>query len=271
MPDFMPHTPSIASTADAREVYGLLGYPLGHSYSAGFFAEKFRREGIPAVYLNFELPTVDLLRTEVIHRYPALRGFNVTIPHKQAILPLLSALSPEAEAIGAVNVVRVEHDAEGHMRLVGYNSDYIGFMESLRPLLRPDDRDALVLGGTGGAARAVNYALGRLGIKVHPVSRQAAAGVMDYASITAEVMERCSVIVNCTPLGMSPRVGTLPDIPYECVDERHLLYDLVYNPAETLFLQRGAERGARVKNGAEMLHLQALAAWDIWQGRPATL
>lgn len=262
----MLHTPPRQPAESVQTVYGLLGYPLGHSYSARFFAEKFRREGIPAVYLNFELPTADLLRAEVVDRHPRLRGFNVTIPHKRAIIPQLSSLSAEAEAIGAVNVVRVERDAGGTVRLSGHNTDWIGFAGSLRPLLRPADTDALVLGGRGGAAAAVTYGLRRLGLCVHPVSRRSGEGVADYASLTPEVMERCSVIVNCTPLGMSPRVETLPDIPYSCLTDRHLLYDLVYNPGETLFLRRGIERGARVKNGAEMLRRQALAAWDIWQG-----
>ena len=241
--------------------YGLLGYPLGHSFSRAYFTEKFRREGIAAEYLNFELPEIAQLDAEVLARHPNLRGFNVTIPYKQAIIPRLHSLSPEAAAIGAVNVVRVEHTASG-LRLVGDNSDWIGFTDSLRPLLCADHREALVL-GTGGASRAVVYSLERLGIRAHLVSRTARPGILDYAALP-QWMARCQLIVNCTPLGMYPRIDTCPPIPYDLLTPAHLLYDLVYNPAETLFLQKGAQRGARTKNGAEMLELQALAAWEMW-------
>ena len=243
--------------------YGLLGYPLGHSFSRAFFTDKFAREGIAAEYLNFELPQIEQLDAEVLARYPRLRGFNVTIPYKQAVIPRLDSLTEEAAAIGAVNVVRVE-PTEGGQRLVGTNSDWIGFTQSLRPLLQAEDREALVL-GTGGASRAVVYSLERLGIRPHLVSRQARQGVLDYAALSPW-MERCRLIVNCTPLGMFPHVDDCPPIPYEQITPAHLLYDLVYNPAETLFLRKGAERGARTKNGAEMLELQALAAWEFWQG-----
>lgn len=242
--------------------YGLLGYPLGHSFSRAFFTEKFAREGITAEYLNFELPGIEQFDAEVLARHPRLRGFNVTIPYKQAIIPRLDSLTPEATAIGAVNVVRVEHTASGQ-RLVGTNSDWIGFTESLRPLLQAEDREALVL-GTGGASRAVVYSLERLGIRPHLVSRTARPGILDYAALP-QWIERCRLIVNCTPLGMHPRVDTCPPIPYDLLTPAHLLYDLVYNPAETLFLQKGAQRGARTKNGAEMLERQALAAWAFWQ------
>ena len=243
--------------------YGLLGYPLGHSFSRAFFTEKFTREGIAAEYLNFELPGIEQFDAEVLARHPRLRGFNVTIPYKQAIIPRLDSLTEEAAAIGAVNVVRVEPAANGQ-RLVGTNSDWIGFTQSLRPLLQAEDREALIL-GTGGASRAVVYSLERLGIRPHLVSRQARQGVLDYA-VLPQWMERCRLIVNCTPLGMFPHVDDCPPIPYEQITPAHLLYDLVYNPAETLFLRKGAERGARTKNGAEMLERQALAAWEFWQG-----
>lgn len=243
--------------------FGLLGFPLGHSFSARYFAEKFAREGISAEYLNFECTSLADFRSRIEGEYPHLRGFNVTIPHKQAIMPLLDELAPEAAAIGAVNVVCVERRADGSTRWVGHNSDYIGFERSLQPLLQPCDTDALVL-GTGGASKAVLYSLSRLGISAYPVSRNRREGVMAYEDLTPEIMQRCSVVVNCTPLGMSPRVDACPALPYELLGPQHLLYDLVYNPAETLFLRKGSERGARTKNGAEMLERQALAAWEMW-------
>lgn len=251
------------SSAAAEQVYGLLGYPLGHSFSARYFAEKFAREGRSAVYLNFELPDVERLQTEVLARYPRLRGFNVTIPHKQSVIPLLDELAPEARAIGAVNVVCVEH-REGKPWLVGHNSDYLGFADSLQPLLQADDREALVL-GTGGASKAVVYALRQLGLQVNRVSRRASATAIAYEDLTPGLVGRCTVVVNCTPLGMSPHTDTCPDLPYHWLTPRHLLYDLVYNPAETLFLRKGKAQGCRTKNGAEMLERQALAAWDFWQ------
>lgn len=243
------------------EKYGLIGFPLGHSFSAKFFAEKFAAEGIDARYDNYEMATVDHLR-DFVAAEADLVGFNVTIPHKQAVMPLLDALSPAAKAIGAVNVVRVSRN-DGQLRLVGYNSDVIGFRESLRPLLREHDRRALVL-GTGGASKAVVAGLRELGLTPKYVSRTTREGQLTYADLTPEVMAEYTVIVNCSPVGMFPHVDEAPAIPYNLVSARHLLYDLVYNPLETRFLQLGRERGAVVKNGLEMLHLQALAAWDFW-------
>ena len=241
--------------------YGLLGYPLGHSFSARFFAEKFRREGIDAEYVNFEMPSVEGLRAFVASD-PALCGLNVTIPHKQAVIPHLDALTDEAQAIGAVNVIAIDR-REGALRLVGANTDAVGFSRSIEPLLRPCHRRALVL-GTGGASRAVVYVLRRLGIEPHYVSRRERPGAFTYASLTADDVRAHHVIVNCSPVGMYPHTDECPALPYEALTEEHLLYDLVYNPEETLFMRRGRERGATVKNGMEMLRLQALAAWDIW-------
>lgn len=242
-----------------------MGYPLGHSFSARFFTEKFQREGIDAAYRNFEMPDVSGLRRLVADE-PALCGFNVTIPHKQHVIPLLDGLSPEARAIGAVNVVRIER-AGGEVRLFGYNSDVLGFSRSIAPLLRPHHRAALVL-GTGGASLAVVYALRQLGVEPLYVSRTPAAGRITYADLSPEVMAAHTVIVNCSPVGMFPHTDEAPAIPYSSLTPDHLLYDLVYNPTETRFMRLGAEQGAVVKNGLEMLHLQALASWDIWNGRP---
>lgn len=237
--------------------YGIIGYPLGHSFSRAFFTEKFQREHIDAEYVNFEIPSADML-PGIVQTNPNLRGLNVTLPHKEAVIPMLDELSDEAKEIGAVNVIRVRDG-----RLKGFNSDIIGFMDSIRPLLKPWHRHALVL-GTGGASRAIRVGLQRLGIQWTYVSRTPAPGRLTYADLTAELMEHYQVIVNCSPVGMFPHVDACPDIPYQLLTDRHLLYDLVYNPQETLFLKRGAEHGAAVKNGLEMLHLQALASWRFW-------
>lgn len=237
--------------------YGIIGYPLGHSFSRAFFTEKFQREHVDAEYVNFEIPSADML-PGIVQANPNLRGLNVTLPHKEAVIPMLDELSDEAKEIGAVNVIRVRDG-----RLKGFNSDIIGFMDSIRPLLKPWHQHALVL-GTGGASRAIRVGLQRLGIEWTYVSRTPAPGRLTYADLTSELMEHYQVIVNCSPVGMFPRVDACPDIPYQLLTGRHLLYDLVYNPQETLFLKRGAEHGAAVKNGLEMLHLQALASWRFW-------
>lgn len=245
------------------ELYGLLGYPLGHSFSAKYFAEKFEREQIDAEYRNFEYESVDEA-FQTLGAATDLRGFNVTIPHKQAVIPHLTRLSPEAEAIGAVNVVCVRTDAEGRRELVGCNSDVIGFSRSISPLLRPGVHSRALVLGTGGASKAVCYGMRRLGIEPQYVSRTPRPGCLTYAELTAGVMADCKVIVNCSPVGMYPHTDECPDIPYHLLTPDHLLYDLVYNPLDTLFMKRGSEHGAVVKNGLEMLHLQADAAWEMW-------
>lgn len=247
--------------------FGLIGFPLGHSFSARFFAEKFATEQIDARYDNYEMPTVEGLRN-LIDADAELCGLNVTIPHKQAVIPLLDALSDEAREIGAVNVIRIERNADGAVRLEGYNSDIIGFKESLAPLLRPHHKRALVL-GTGGASKAIVVGLRQLGIEPTYVSRRPAPGQLTYADFSDPqrariILEEHTLIVNCSPVGMHPHVDEAPAIPYELLTPRHLLYDLVYNPLETRFMQLGRQQGATVKNGLEMLHLQALAAWEMW-------
>lgn len=246
-----------------HHVFGLIGYPLGHSFSRGFFTDKFNREGIDAEYLNFEIPKAEML-LEVVSNNPNLKGLNCTIPHKQAIIPLLDVLSPEAERIGAVNVIRITRDDSPRgFHLKGYNSDIIGFSDSLRPLLQPHHRKTLVL-GTGGASRAICVGLEKMGIEWRYVSRSPREGYFTYADLTPEVMEEYTIIVNCSPVGMHPKMDACPALPYEALTPRHLLYDLVYNPLETLFMRRGKAQGATVKNGLEMLHLQALASWEMW-------
>ena len=245
------------------KLYGLLGYPLGHRFSAKYFAEKFAKEGIDATYKNFEFAEVADAVAYLLQQ-DDLQGFNVTIPHKQAIMPYLNGLSAEAEAIGAVNVVCVKRDADGMVKLLGCNSDVVGFSNSIQPLLRPKFHSKALVLGTGGASKAVMYGLRKLGVEPIYVSRTPKEGQLTYDDLTPEVMRDYKVIVNCTPLGMYPKVDACPDIPYQYLTPDHLLYDLVYNPLETLFMKRGAAQGAVVKNGLEMLHLQAEAAWVDW-------
>ena len=244
--------------------YGLIGYPLGHSFSVGYHNQRFADEGINAKYVNFEIPNIDQL-IEVLSQNPELKGLNVTIPYKEKVLPFLDYISPEARAIGAVNVIRVVHDGS-KIELRGYNSDVIGFVQSIEPMLESYHKKALVL-GTGGASKAVGFGLKSLGIESVFVSRYERPGTIQYDSITPDVVHEYNVIVNCTPLGMFPKIDTCPQLPYEALDEHNVLYDLIYNPDETLFMRKGAERGAAVKNGLEMLLLQAFASWEFWNGR----
>lgn len=241
--------------------YGLLGNPLGHSFSKSFFTEKFKNEAIPAEYINLELPKVDLIKSEILNN-PSLEGFNVTIPYKEQIIPLLDSLNEEAKNIGAVNVVKIKRDFKS-VRLIGYNSDVIGFIESIRPLLKPHHKKALIL-GTGGASKAIYYGLKKLNILPQYVSRRKKENILDYSDLNESLIKEYSVIINCTPLGMSPKINLAPDIPYEYLGNQHLLFDLIYNPIKTLFLKKGEEKGAVIKNGLEMLHLQALKSWEIW-------
>lgn len=237
--------------------YGLIGFPLGHSFSRSYFAEKFQHENIDARYDNYPIEDARQL-LDIVAQHPNLRGLNCTIPHKQAILPLMDELSDEARRIGAVNVIRIRNG-----KLKGYNSDIIGFTESLRPLLCPHHTKALVL-GTGGASKAICAGLEELGIEWRYVSRSPRPNALTYDQLTDDVMQTYTVIVNCSPVGMYPHVDEAPCLPYEHIGPQHLLFDLVYNPLETRFMQLGSERGATVKNGLEMLHLQAEASWKFW-------
>ena len=244
--------------------YGLIGYPLGHSFSIGYHNQRFADEGINAKYINFEIPSIDSL-PEVLNSNPELKGLNVTIPYKEKVIEFLDYISPEARAIGAVNVIRVVHEGK-NIKLRGYNSDVIGFTQSIEPMLESYHKKALVL-GTGGASKAIAYGLKSLGIEPVFVSRYERPGTIQYGSITPEVVHEYPVIVNCTPLGMFPKVDTCPDLPYESMDDKNILYDLIYNPDETLFMKLGAKQGASVKNGLEMLLLQAFASWEFWNGK----
>lgn len=245
--------------------YGLIGYPLGHSFSRSFFTKKFQEEKIDAEYLNFEIPEVSTL-LRIIQEHPHLKGVNVTLPHKVAVIPLLHELSPEAAAIGAVNVIRITHTPTGETYLKGFNSDVIGFTDSIRPLLKSYHRKALVL-GTGGASKAICRGLENLGIEWTYVSRNSGPDRLTYSQLTPMILKEYMVIVNCSPVGMYPKVDQCPSLPYECLTASHLLYDIVYNPTTTLFMKRGAEQGATVKNGIEMLERQAIASWEFWNAK----
>jgi len=242
--------------------YGLIGYPLGHSFSISYFNQRFHDEVIDAVYENYEIPTIDALE-EVLELNPELRGLNVTIPYKEKVIPYLDTLTPEARAIGAVNVIRVIHDGNT-TKLKGYNSDVIGFTKSIEPMLDKKWHQKALILGTGGASKAVAYGLRYLGLETVFVSRYERPDTIQYKSITPEVVKEYNVIVNCTPVGMYPKTEECPDLPYEAMDAHTILYDLIYNPDETLFMKKGAEHGAQVKNGLEMLLLQAFSSWEFW-------
>lgn len=234
--------------------FALIGFPLGHSLSATYFAEKFEREGIDAEYSPLPIERAE----EVLPHCTELAGFNVTIPHKQAIMPYLAAISDEAHAIGAVNCVKVTNEG-----LVGYNTDVIGIRKSLESIALKGAK-AVVL-GTGGASKAVQYVLREGGAEVAVVSRSKGSADLTYADLTAELIAECDLIVNTTPLGMFPNIDNAPELPYAALSTKHALFDCVYNPQRTKFLRLGAEQGARTIDGLTMFYAQAEASWQIWQ------
>ena len=239
--------------------YGLIGYPLSHSFSQRYFTEKFAREGIAdCAYSNFSIPSIEELPAVLAD--PELRGLNVTIPYKQQVIPFLTASSPVVEAIGACNCIKIEDGVR-----TGYNTDVVGFERSLVKKLGDHHRQALVL-GTGGASKAVEWVLDQLGIVYRLVSRSPRpdTGDLGYDDLDAGLVACYTLIVNTTPVGMYPKVDDCPPLPYEALGPRHYLYDLIYNPDRTLFLRRGEARGAMVENGHEMLVLQAEESWRIW-------
>ena len=243
--------------------YGLIGFPLKHSFSKDYFNSKFASEGIDAEYINFEITSITELKS-IIKNDPQLKGINVTIPYKEQVIPFLDHLSDNARQIGAVNVIKIDRKKK-KTKLSGFNSDITGFKQSIEPLLKPHHRRALIL-GNGGSAKAIFYGLQQLGLEATYVSRQKTTEQMlVYSELNRDVMETHTVIVNCTPVGMWPNVDDCPVIPYQFLTGNHLLYDLLYNPNETLFMKKGEEQGAVVKNGLEMLLLQAFAGWNIWQ------
>lgn len=237
--------------------YGLIGHPVAHSFSQRYFTEKFEREGIPARYELFDMPDPAALQGLVADR-PGLRGLNVTVPHKQAVMPHLDALDDTARTVGAVNVISIRSGL-----LTGHNTDVEGFRSMLGPLLNDERPRALVL-GSGGASRAVAFVLRTTGIKFRVVSRDRTRGDLTYDMVDPIVLKVCPLIINTTPVGQYPNVDEAPPLPYEALTPKHLLIDLVYNPERTLFLKRGVEHGTRTCNGLPMLHAQAEAAWRIW-------
>jgi Shikimate 5-dehydrogenase len=242
--------------------YGLLGYPLGHSFSKTYFNKKFESENIDAEYINFEIPDIKEIKN-ILKENPDLCGLNVTLPYKTQVIPLLDDLDEDARLIGAVNVIKFTKGFFGKVKLTGYNSDIVGFKQSIEPLLRDCHKRALIL-GTGGASKAVYHGLKQLGLDATFVSRTPKDLCITYDEVSPSIMSHYNVIVNATPIGMFPRIDDCPDIPYDAVTLDHILYDLLYNPDETLFMKKGKEKGAEVKNGLEMLLLQAFEAWQIW-------
>lgn len=239
--------------------FGLLGRNISYSFSKGYFTEKFNDEVFTGnSYENFDISDIKDF-TELVANNPELKGLNVTIPYKEQVIPFLDKLSKKASLIGAVNTIKFTKKG----KLKGYNTDYYGFKKSLEPLLQPHHKKALIL-GTGGASKGVAFALNELNIPYTFVSREAKENIIDYDLINATTFDNFQIIINCTPVGTSPNITACPNLPYEFFTEKHIAYDLIYNPEETQFLKNAKERGAVIKNGYDMLIFQAEKAWKIW-------
>lgn len=239
--------------------FGLVGKNITYSFSKKYFTEKFSKELFDdCTYENFDIRTIEEF-PNVLKENPDLKGLNVTIPYKEAIIPFLDTMSDKAFRIGAVNVIRFTK--KGNLK--GYNSDWYGFKKSLEPLLQPHHKKALIL-GTGGASKAVAFALDKLGIFYTFVSREATENAIDYNRVNVTTFDNFQIIINCTPLGTCPNTKEFPPIPYEFFTEKHIAFDLIYNPEETQFLKKAKKKGATIKNGYEMLVFQAEKAWTIW-------
>lgn len=240
--------------------FGLLGKNISYSFSRGYFKEKFESGNYEGCsYENFDLPVITDFPTIIENNPSELKGINVTIPYKEAVIQYLDKLSKKAAKIGAVNTIKITKKG----KLKGYNTDYYGFKMSLQPLLQPHHKKALIL-GTGGASKGVAFALEELGIKYTFVSRGNKENTTDYSEINEDTFKEYHIIVNCTPVGTSPDTDACPEIPYDYFTENHIAYDLIYNPAETKFLQQAKAKGAQIKNGLRMLELQAEKSWEIW-------
>ena len=245
------------------KTYGLIGYPLSQSFSQKYFSNKFTEQAIEARYLNFPIASIEEL-PQLIEHHPYIGGLNVTIPYKEKVIPYLSEMNAMAEEAGAVNVVKFDWSNPLKPKLIGFNTDIIGFSNSIKPLLKEHHKSALIL-GTGGAAKAVAFALKKMDISYQFVSRSPQGDrQVSYIAIDAAAMAHNTIIINTTPLGMYGDMEAKPDIPYHYCGKEHLFFDLIYNPEVTAFLRAGQIQGAIIKNGLEMLHLQAEAAWEIW-------
>jgi shikimate dehydrogenase len=245
-----------------KEAYklGLIGKNISYSFSRAYFKMKFEKEQINnIIYENFDIENISLFPS-IIKNTPNIKGFNVTIPYKEAIIPFLDKLNKKAKEIGAVNTIKITKNN----KLIGYNTDYYGFKKSIKPYLKPTHKSALIL-GTGGASKAIAYGLKDLNINFHYVSRNIKNEVdFRYDSLTEDAIKQHQIIINCTPLGTFPNVDASPNIPYNSITKEHILYDLIYNPEETKFLKLGKQQGAVTINGLRMLKLQAQKAWSIW-------
>jgi shikimate dehydrogenase len=251
-------------------LFGLIGFPLSHSFSEKYFAEKFQREQITdASYRLFPIESIEKL-PELIAENPGLIGLNVTIPYKEKVIPFLDELDETAQAVGAINTLKFQSlpvSIGTKVKIIGFNTDVHGFRQSLKPFLTSAHERALIL-GTGGASKAVEYVLKQIGVDCIFVSREkkAVAGktILSYEELNSYVIDSCKLIVNCSPVGTFPNVNEFPKLPYESIGKEHLLYDLIYNPAETEFLKKGKANGAQIMNGLDMLKMQAEKAWEIW-------
>ncbi len=242
--------------------YGLIGFPLTHSFSKRYFTEKFETENIVSTYDNFEIDNISKF-TEIIKNNPELIGLNVTIPYKEQVIPFLDDLNESAKEIGAVNTVKIVRSGSD-VRLKGFNTDTYGFETSLKPLLKPHHKKALIL-GTGGASKALKYVLKKLGIGYISASiEELKENEIRYEDINEEIIRERLLIINATPLGTYPKVESYPNIPYLYITDKHLMFDLVYNPEISAFLRKGIDMGATTKNGYEMLLLQAKKSYEIW-------
>jgi shikimate dehydrogenase len=238
--------------------FGLLGKNIGYSFSKTFFTEKFKNENLPYFYENFDISSIELF-PNLISETSNLKGLNVTIPYKEAVLPYLDFVDKKADKIGAVNTIKISENK----KLTGYNTDHFGFQKALEEFLPLQKKTALIL-GTGGASKAIAYVLKKLDFNLKYVSRNESLNTLNYASLDKETIEKYLLIINCTPLGTFPNITDCPPIPYQYLTKNHLLFDLTYNPAQTEFLKQGKLQGANTSNGLKMLELQAEKAWLIW-------
>ena len=245
---------------DNRFKFGLIGKNISYSFSPKYFTEKFSKLGLTNFkYFNFDIPEIEEFPFILYHKEHEFKGLNVTIPYKESIMRYLNEIDDEAKEIGAVNTIKITDDN----RLIGYNTDVYGFQKSIEPFITSNHKKALIL-GTGGASKAIAFAFKKMGIEFKFVSRKVSENVFLYSLLTKEILDEYTIIVNCSPVGTHPNVNEAPNIPYQFINEKHLLFDLIYNPAETKFLKEGKSRGAAIKNGSDMLELQAEKSWEIW-------